>query len=135
VLKVMHKNNILITTLKAKTDIGLYLLLLHYKEKEALMLLWIFDIKLLRLYDALMLLWIFDIKLLRLYDKLTSMLVQSFNLEYETRRRVLDIISRKSVHIVIHISLWRFLGSWTFSYWIYLTILILIVFFLTRINL
>jgi hypothetical protein len=30
VLKVMHKNNILITTLKAKTDIGLYLLLLHY---------------------------------------------------------------------------------------------------------
>ena len=118
VLKVMHKNNILITTLKAKTDIGLYLLLLHYKEKEALMLL-----------------WIFDIKLLRLYDKLTSMLVQSFNLEYETRRRVLDIISRKSVHIVIHISLWRFLGSWTFSYWIYLTILILIVFFLTRINL
>ena len=78
VLNVMHKNDILITALNAKTVIGLYHLLLHYEEKEALMLL-----------------WILDMKLLRFYDKLTSILVQSFNLGYETRRRVLDIISRK----------------------------------------
>jgi len=74
----MHKNNILITNLNAKTVIGMYHLLLHYNEREALMLL-----------------WILDMKLLNIFGKLTHIIVHSFNLGQETRRRVLDIISRK----------------------------------------